>query len=117
MCFSDFICSHTVLKGMPLKHGVGTMSGDADGSLKTGLGNARDTTARNHHPTIKPLKLMRWLVKLICPKGGIILDPFLGSGTTGIAARLEGFRFIGIEKELDYMEIARKRIDNYLLHR
>lgn len=71
----------------------------------------RDAGARhNHHPTVKPVALMRWLCRLMTPPGGLILDPFMGSGTTGIAARVEGFRFIGCEREPEYMEIARRRI-------
>lgn len=64
----------------------------------------------NHHPTVKPTSLMRYLCKLITPHDGLILDPFAGSGSTGKAAMLEGFRFIGIEKEAEYVEIARRRI-------
>jgi len=66
--------------------------------------------ARNNHPTVKPVSLMRWLCRLITPAGGLILDPFAGSGTTGVAAALEGFRFIGIEAEPEYVEIAQARI-------
>jgi DNA modification methylase/NAD-dependent dihydropyrimidine dehydrogenase PreA subunit len=65
---------------------------------------------KNGHPTVKPIDLMRWLVRLVTPPGGRILDPFAGSGTTGIAAALEGFDFIGIEREPEYCEIARARI-------
>jgi DNA modification methylase len=65
---------------------------------------------RNRHPTVKPLELMKYLVRLVTPPNGIILDPFAGSGTTLLAAKQEGFRFIGIEKEAEYHEIARKRI-------
>jgi site-specific DNA-methyltransferase (adenine-specific) len=65
---------------------------------------------KNHHPTVKPVELMRWLCRLVTPKGGLILDPFCGSGSTGVAATLEAFRFIGIEKESEYAEIARRRI-------
>lgn len=68
--------------------------------------------AQNTHPTVKPQKLMRYLIKLITPPNGIILDPFMGSGSTGIAAKENGFQFIGIEKELEYFEIAKKRISN-----
>lgn len=64
----------------------------------------------NHHPTVKPLSLMRYLCKLITPPGGTVLDPFMGSGTTGIAAKLEGFNFIGIEREEEYVKIAEARI-------
>lgn len=100
-------------EGLSLRHGVGTMSGDADGSLLTGSGNQRDTTARNHHPTVKPIALMRWLCRLVTPPDGVILDPFMGSGTTGAAAMLEGFNFIGIEREPEYIEIAQRRIAHW----
>lgn len=65
---------------------------------------------KNHHPTVKSKKLMSYLCKLITPPNGTILDPFMGSGSTGIAAKECGFDFIGIEKEPDYFEIAQKRI-------
>jgi site-specific DNA-methyltransferase (adenine-specific) len=66
----------------------------------------------NNHPTVKPIKLMQYLCRLVTPPNGVILDPFMGSGSTGIAAKLEGFRFIGIEKQQEYMDIAIKRIAN-----
>ena len=62
------------------------------------------------HPTVKPTDLMRYLCRLITPPNGIVLDPFTGSGSTGKAAMAEGFRFIGIEREAEYIEIARARI-------
>jgi len=65
---------------------------------------------RNHHPTVKPTALMRYLCRLVTPPGGIVLDPFTGSGSTGKGAVLEGFRFIGIEREAEYVEIAKARI-------
>ncbi|HEY0391469.1 MAG TPA: site-specific DNA-methyltransferase [Solirubrobacterales bacterium] len=68
---------------------------------------------RNPHPTVKPLELMRWLVRLLCPPGGLVLDPTVGSGTTGAAAVLEGRRFLGIELEPPYMEIAAARISHH----
>lgn len=64
----------------------------------------------NHHPTVKPIALMRYLCRLVTPPGGVVLDPFAGSGTTGCAAILEGFGFIGMEREEEYVEIARRRI-------
>lgn len=64
---------------------------------------------QNHHPTVKPLALMRWLVRLITPPGGLVLDPFLGSGTTMLAAHHEGFRCVGIEREAEYVDIAKGR--------
>lgn len=74
-------------------------------------------TGANHHPTVKPIDLMRWLVRLITPPGGTILDPFTGSGSTGCAAVLEGFDFIGIEREAEYAEIADARIAWWAEHR
>lgn len=62
---------------------------------------------------MKPISLMRWLVRLVTPPGGRVLDPFVGSGTTGIAAVLEGFDFVGIEREPEYVEIARARIAHW----
>ena len=73
--------------------------------------NGMDTgPRRNHHPTVKPTDLMRYLCRLVTPPGGLVLDPFTGSGSTGKAALLEGFRFIGIELNPDYLRIARDRI-------
>jgi DNA modification methylase len=68
------------------------------------------TERRNHHPTVKPTALMRYLCRLVTPPGGIVLDPFMGSGSTGKAAILEGFQFIGIEREAEYVAIAKARI-------
>jgi site-specific DNA-methyltransferase (adenine-specific) len=64
----------------------------------------------NYHPTVKSTKLMRYLVKLVTPKGGIVLDPFMGSGSTPVAAIMEGMRYIGIEREADYVKIAQTRV-------
>jgi site-specific DNA-methyltransferase (adenine-specific) len=69
-----------------------------------------DRGSDNKHPTVKPTDLMRYLCRLVTPPGGLVLDPFTGSGSTGNAAVLEGFRFIGIEREAAYVEIARARI-------
>lgn len=71
------------------------------------------TLRHNIHPTVKPIGLMRYLVRLVTPPGGIVLDPFAGSGTTGIAAVLEGARFLGIERNPDYVAIARARIRHW----
>lgn len=68
----------------------------------------------NKHPTVKPTDLMRYLCRLVTPLGGTILDPFMGSGSTGKAAKLEGFGFIGIEREAEYVEIAKARINETL---
>ncbi|MFY8170845.1 MAG: DNA-methyltransferase [Candidatus Fonsibacter sp.] len=68
---------------------------------------------KNTHPTLKPINLMTYLCRLITPEGGIVLDPFMGSGSTGISALLEGFRFVGMEMDKDYFKIAEARIENY----
>lgn len=68
------------------------------------------TMRRNRHPTVKSVALMRWLMRLITPPGGLVLDLFTGSGTTGIAAMCEGFRFVGIEAEQDFVRLASARI-------
>jgi DNA modification methylase len=68
---------------------------------------------RNTHPTVKPLELMRWLVRLVTPLGGVVLDPFAGSATTGIAAVMEGRHFLGIEREERYVDIACARLTHW----
>jgi DNA modification methylase len=73
---------------------------DHDGREKTG----------NHHPTVKPKKLMSYLIRMITPPGGVVLDPFMGSGSTGLAAKEAGFSFLGVEKEPDYFKIAEQRL-------
>jgi DNA modification methylase len=72
-----------------------------------------DNPVANIHPTVKPIELMRWLVRLLTPPGGLVLDPFTGSGSTGAAAVLEGARFLGIEREHEYVPIARARITHW----
>ena len=72
---------------------------------------------KNNHPTVKPINLMAYLCRLITPKGGTILDPYMGSGSTGIAALLEGFNFIGMELDPEYVKIAEARISNYEKYR
>jgi site-specific DNA-methyltransferase (adenine-specific) len=82
----------------------------SDGLKSPRAGAGRPASSRNHHPTVKPTDLMRYLVRLVTPPGGVVLDPFMGSGSTGKAAVLAGFRFVGIEREPGYVEIARARI-------
>lgn len=77
-------------------------------------GAGRSGGGRNFHPTVKPVALMRWLIRLITPKGGIVLDPFLGSGTTGMASALEGCQFIGIDREEKYLTLSDARISAVL---
>jgi len=84
--------------------------GGAGDTMLTGSGNPRDGRKHNHHPTVKPTDLMRYLCRLITPPNGTVLDPFTGSGSTGKAATLEGFSFIGIEQSAEYAEIANARI-------
>jgi site-specific DNA-methyltransferase (adenine-specific) len=95
------------LDGFEVKQTLGggglTEVGNAYGSIKA--------AGQNHHPTVKPTDLMRYLCRLITPPNGIVLDPFMGSGSTGKAAILEGFDFIGIEQSAEYLEIAQARIE------
>lgn len=79
---------------------------------KTTKGDRNEHGAiKNHHPTVKPTELMRYLCRLVTPPGGVVLDPFMGSGSTGKAAALEGLAFIGIEREPEYLAIAQARIE------
>lgn len=82
----------------------------ADGLSSPRAGAGRTGTARNIHPTVKPVELMRWLVRLVTPPGGYVFDPFTGSGTTGVAALAEGFKFGGCEREPEYAKIAVHRL-------
>ena len=99
------------LDGFETKQTLGgggmTAVGDAYGSIKA--------KAKNHHPTVKPIRLMQWLIRLVTPEGGTVLDPFMGSGTTGCAAALEDTvgAFIGMELQADYFEIAKARISYF----
>ena len=68
----------------------------------------------NIHSTVKPIKLMQYLVRMVTPPNGIVLDPFVGSGTTGIACKLEGFNFVGMEQDPEYAKIAEGRINNFV---
>ena len=103
------------LENLPIKK-TSSMAGRRDSHDMEGYSIDNDVTGRfvtekqNIHPTVKPVKLMRYLCRLVTPKGGTVLDPFMGSGSTGIAAKDEGFDFIGIEKEKEYFEIAEQRI-------
>ncbi len=76
-------------------------------------GQQIDVIKKNTHPTLKPINLMTYLCRLITPPGGICLDPFMGSGSTGIAACLEGFRFVGMELDEDYFKIAEARVNSF----
>ena len=103
------------LDHLPTKK-TSSMSGRRDSHDMEGYSIDNDVTGRfvterkNIHPTVKPQELMKYLCRLVTPKGGVVLDPFMGSGSTGMAAKDEGFDFIGIEKEKEYFEIAEARI-------
>jgi len=98
------------LEGMPTREAK-TFEGLNSPEMRAARGRqAKETTRQNHHPTVKPLKLMRYLVRLVTPPGGVVLDPFAGSGTTLVAAKEEGFGYIGIELEPEYVEIAEARL-------
>ena len=89
--------------------GVAGVAGVAGvGALRDG--GRQSLPRKNHHPTVKPTDLMRYLCRLVTPPGGTVLDPFMGSGSTGKAAMLEGFDFIGIERDPEYVKIAEARI-------
>ena len=88
----------------------GADSGSAARFFYTAKASRDDRSDGNTHPTVKPTDLMRYLCRLVTPPGGIVLDPFMGSGSTGKAAMLEGFGFIGIEREAQYHAIAERRI-------
>lgn len=92
--------------GLPMR----SKDGERGGQGMDGTSTDRTTTRKNNHPTVKPTELMRYLCRLVTPPGGIVLDPFAGSGSTGKAAILEGFRFIGCELSPDYAEIAIARL-------
>ena len=82
------------------------------GGLPSSLADPANRRERaNVHPTVKPTDLMRHLVRLVTPAGGTVLDPFLGSGTTALAAELEGFAWVGIEREAEYVAIAEARLN------
>ncbi len=85
---------------------------DSAGMNDPRAGAGRTGGARNNHPTVKPVDLMRYLCRLVTPAGGVVLDPFMGSGSTGKAAMLEGFGFIGIELDPDHLTTAAARISH-----
>jgi DNA modification methylase len=104
----EFGCEH-----LPMRTASDMTGGREEGSA--GINNPRAGAGRtsgshNAHPTVKPIALMRWLVRLVTPPGGIIVDPFIGSGTTGIAAVLEGANIVGIDGELEWLTVADARI-------
>jgi len=99
-----------------LRADANKIMGDA-GKFKTGSGNPRNSLLKNNHPTVKPIKLMEYLVKLITRENAIVLDPFLGSGTTAIACVKTGRKYIGMEKEKEYIKIAKARIKQFSIQK
>ena len=89
--------------------GTGTFNGNSNDNI---LNDGNQPQGKNTHPTVKPISLMRYLVKLVTPKNGTVLDPFMGSGSTGKACMLEDFDFIGIDREEEYCSIAKVRIEH-----
>ena len=85
-------------------------SGGASRFFYCAKASKADRGAGNGHPTVKPVALMRWLVRLVTPPNGTVLDPFAGSGTTLVAAKAEGFNAIGIEREAEYVAIIKARV-------
>ena len=90
--------------------GIGDYKDDVNSA--SGKFGSEKAPSKNTHPTVKPIKLMKYLCRLITPKGGTVLDPFMGSGSTGMAAKEENFKFVGIEKEEQYFNIASARIES-----
>jgi len=101
------------LEGMETKLKQTQMRSANGTGEKNFKGGFNDTIRANIHPTVKPLELMRYLVRMVTPKGGTVLDPFTGSGSTGCAAVLEGCDFVGMDIAPKYVEIAQKRIAYY----
>jgi DNA modification methylase len=97
------------LKNFEAKEGCGSYEFRVDGSLD----GSKTRPKRNHHPTVKPIDLMRYLVRLVTPKGGICLDPFCGSGTTLIAAKMELMNYIGIDMDESHIPLAEARVKNW----
>jgi DNA modification methylase len=102
------------VKGKTLAANYFNDSGGASRFFYVAKASKRERGEGNHHPTVKPVSLMQYLVRLITPKAGVCLDPFMGSGTTGVACVKEGMGFIGIERDPDYAKISEKRIEALL---
>lgn len=110
------------LEGMPVKIGEKNQELGPNAEYRQanaqeraqGITHVKREQNQNHHPTVKPIKLCEYLVRMITPPGGTCLDCFMGSGSTGVAAARLGFNFIGIEREAEYLEIAKRRIDHAL---
>jgi site-specific DNA-methyltransferase (adenine-specific) len=105
----------SVAKGRDLPHvthGHDDNGGSAARFFYCAKASKSDRGEGNGHPTVKPIDLMRYLCRLVTPPKGIVLDPFMGSGSTGKAAVLEGFSFVGMELDADYFKIAQARVSS-----
>ena len=109
------------LNGFEEKQSVGGGGGIGeyleDVNSPSGKYGSEKAPSKNHHPTVKPVKLMQYLVRMITPPNGTVLDPFAGSGTTGVACKIDGFNFVGLELSEEYGEIARARIEKFVEER
>lgn len=94
-----------------ISHGHDDNGGSAARFFYCPKASKKDREEGNNHPTVKPTALMQYLCRMITPIGGVVLDPFMGSGSTGKAAKMEGFGFIGMELQQEYYEISKARID------
>jgi len=101
-------------EGLPLQ--TGGIRSETSGQHITRRDGGDPSPTHNNHPTVKPVALMQYLVTLVTPPGGTVLDPFMGSGTTGIACKNLGRGFVGIELDEQYFEIAEKRISIKISH-
>ena len=98
------------MAGRPMGFSGGAQGHGEGYEAAQSIGLNRVILRKNTHPTVKPTALMGWLCRMVCPPGGLVLDPFCGSGSTGKAAVLDGFRFCGMEREPEFVEISRARI-------
>lgn len=103
-------CSSLPLKLAPAIEAAGGDAAKVASAPGAGTGRTATKGVRNNHPTVKPISVMQWCIRLSTQPGGVVLDPFMGSGTTGVAAMREGMRFVGIEMSDEYMEICKARI-------
>jgi DNA modification methylase len=108
--FTNFDPDELMDEFVPLFYAAKPSAKEKDAGLKTNRFQTASSIVENNHPTVKNLALMKYLCTLITPPGGVVLDMFMGSGSTGCAAVLCGFKFIGIEIEKDYCELSKKRI-------
>jgi site-specific DNA-methyltransferase (adenine-specific) len=99
------------LDGFEVKRSSGYGYDKGLGNAGEGMFKDRNPIKANHHPTVKPTSLMQYLVRLVTPPNGTVLDPFMGSGSTGKACAYEGFDFIGIDQSAEYVAISQARID------